>query len=865
MILFFAIVITGGILAFAGGSSDEYGYHTEVLDNGATVVSKYIPDSNITIIQIRVRSGLSNEGRFAGSGISHFLEHLLFKRTKTRSTDEIFKEIRRLGGIINGFTSLDSAAYHITIPNESFNAAFDLVSDMVMHPAFSDDDMEKERKVILEEMAMENDDPNDIRMDKLLSTAYMENIYKYPLIGYLDRFKELTKEDIIGYHKANYTPDNIVIGVVGGVLPQDVLAAACRNFADHARGDHPANFIITEPRQLSERESTVNEDVNMGYLAVGYHGTSLFSEDMYVLEIFSILAGNGRDSRLYQRLVVDKELLHGVSCSNMTPRYPGYLIITGEGDAGKLEAARKEIFSVIDDMRSGKTPVTEEELVRAKNIIISGYEHANEDIDSVVSFMTSSQMLTGSPDFYEKYLGYIEKVSAEDVTRVAAKYLDVQNSTTVKIVPRNFKSDEGQTRAVSSKSDNIPEKIILDNGVRLILKKRPDCPIASITLTMPGGIIEETPENNGISALTAALLLKGTSTRSEDEIVPAIEKLGGMISSSSGKNSIVVTVDVLSKDIDTAIDILQDVVRNPVFPEEELLKQKKKTLAVILESEKNISVAGGKTLSRLLYGDHPYSMTEIGELRSVEKITVNEITEFYKKCFIPAGVVIAVAGDIDAEHIRKKISDNFGSIPSSQQVVVSHRLKPIESVLKVDINMDKEQALFLVGFQGVTAFDEKRYPLEVLNAILSGGGGILFDRIREKEGLAYSCGSMMQVSKDQGTFAVVAKTMEKNLKKVQDIVQVIIEKIRKGDITEVEVEDAKSKLLTMYYSSLETNSTLSGMLATSEYIGVGYDNYLRYPEKIKMVKRDDIIAISREILTPAKCAIVMVHSSKTER
>ena len=300
-------------------------YHTEVLDNGAAVVCRYMPDSPLVTVQIRVLSGLSNEGKYAGSGISHFLEHLLFKGTRDKTSAEISRSIKLMGGMVNGSTGLDSAEYHITVPKENFRQALDLLADIVMDAEFTDEDFETEREVILKEIKLYNDDPTTKRIRLLFSEAYTENVYRHQVIGDETRFKQLTREDVKDYHASAYTPDRIVIGVAGGVPPDEAVSSARGKFSGYAGPSvkwEPE--VVPEPAQRAERKIDVPADAIVGYMAMAFHTTDLYSPDLYPGDVLSILLGEGNDSRLYTRLVKERDSCTMSHASIIPPDIPGF-------------------------------------------------------------------------------------------------------------------------------------------------------------------------------------------------------------------------------------------------------------------------------------------------------------------------------------------------------------------------------------------------------------------------------------------------------------------------------------------------------------------------------------------------------------
>jgi len=807
-------------------------------------------------VQIRVLSGLSNEGEYAGSGISHFLEHLLFKGTHVKTSEEIRREIKAMGGMINGSTGLDSAEYHITVPNENFEKTLSLLVDMVMDPVFAEEEIAAERDVILKEIKLRNDDPVARRMRLLFAQAYREHVYKYPIIGYEEMFKKLSREDLLRYHSAVYTPDRIVIGITGGVPPDRALEAAEKEFKEYQRARPWPVDVSPEPRQVDESKSEFPADTTLGYLAMGFHTTSLYSPDLYAGDVLGILLGEGDDSRLYKRLVKEKQLLYTISSGNYTPRCPGLLAITGIGDPDRLEQAREEIFAVIEELKNGR--IQDSEVERAKNLVLTDYFHSHERISSITSAMTSSQILTGDPAFFEKYVGKIKMVGIKEVEKIASKYLIRDNSTTVFLMPRGYQGEVKPPRA-RKRAEEEERSVTLGNGLRIAVKKRSRVPLVSITLAISGGLRAEDRNDNGISNLTAAALLKGTKKRGEEEIVPALEKMGGNISTFSGMNSIGISMDVLSGDLDAGLDIFEDVVKNAVFPEEEIEKQKKKIIASIKEQESDLFENGMFYFRRLLYGEHPYAMRIAGEVRTVDPISRREIMSFYRKRFVPENAVMTLVGEVDPGKTLDNLAKRFGSWKGKSSPIREEEVVPLEKMRQENIVMRKEQSLLLVGFQGVRVGDKRRYALSVMSSILSGSDGLLFHMLREEKGLVYASGAVSVLAVDPGYFVLYAATTKENIEKAKEAVLDALGRIAAGNITEEEIASSKNKLISRHAYSLETNSSISMTMALDELYGLGFRDYKRYPAEITALGRDDIVKCAGDILDLNRCAVVIVH------
>ena len=406
------------------------------------------------------------------------------------------------------------------------------------------------------------------------------------------------------------------------------------------------------------------------------------------------------------------------------------------------------------------------------------------------------------------------------------------------------------------------ESVTLENGLTIVAKKKGDLPLVSVTLVVPGGLLAEDRDDNGISNLTSMVMLKGTKKRDEDEIVPALEEMGGSINAFSGKNSIGVAMDLPAENMTEGLDIFEDVISNATFPEEEVAKEKKKVIAAIKEQRRDIFENGVFLLQKLLYGEHPYAMRIPGNVQTVELILRKEIVAFYEKRFVPENAVMTIVGDIDPGKVITDLSKNFAKWKGAFAELPEHEVIPLGRRLQEDVTMRKEQALLLVGFQGVKITDKRKYALSLISSLLSGSDGLLFHMAREKSGITYTSGAVSVPGVDPGSFFLYVATTEENLAEAERAVFNAIKSIQTGDISEDDIASSKNQLISEYAYSLETNYAMSMTMALDELYGLRYDDYRRYPANIKTLTREEIMQCAVEIFDLDKCAVVIVHSEQ---
>ncbi|MFH1381231.1 MAG: pitrilysin family protein [Candidatus Omnitrophota bacterium] len=807
---------------------------------------------------LTVGAGLSAESVYAGSGISHFVEHMVFKGSSKRDANQIRQEVKSYGGEINGSTGLDSANYYITIPKENLKSALLLLEDIVFHPALDPKEIQNESEVILKEIRLNQDDPSRKIMRRLWETSFFEHPYKLPVIGYEELFKKLTAKDLHKYHSLRYNANNTILTVVGDIEKDEILAEIKKIFGPGIRQGNSIITLPVEPEQNSTRQSADFEEINLGYMAIGYHSVEASAKDLYSLDVLAIILGSWDGSRLNKSLVKEKQLLYTVSSYNYTPKYPGLFIVYGIGAPEKLDLAKKQILEEVENI--AESGVSDEELNTAKRQVIASYISSLETTSGQAGALSQSKFLTGDARFSEKYVKEIGKIDNTSLVRVAKKYLNPNAMTASILYPRSFAENVSPDKVFSSEA-LLPEKHVLSNGIRVILKEDHRLPKISIVSAFLGGLRAETEENNGISNLTSSMLLKGTKNRKEAQIREVIENSGGTISSFSGNNTFGVSLELLTETKNNALDVLHDVIVNPIFPEEEIVKQKEKIIASIQAESDDIYSEGFLKLRKELFGSYPYSMRTLGKKTTLENLTRRDIQKFHKTFCTSQNMVLSIVGDFESQTMLKRLEDLFSDVNKNALDFKWQAFRPSSGIKKEMFEMPKEQSLATIGFIGTTLKNSDRNCLDVLSSILSGEDGRLFSSIRDTQGMSYALGSFSQPGVDTGFFAAFAATDAEHLEKVKNVLLEEFKRIRSGKISEEEVQLSKTSLIGGQRIQLQSFGAFAYQMALDEIYGLGFDYYRDYANRISLIGREDIIKTVKKYIDFNNFAAVTVLGS----
>lgn len=811
----------------------------EVLGNGLTLLIKESPQDNLVSIRVIVDAGPKTEDEYTASGISHLVEHMVFKGTALRKAGTIEKEVKSYGGFINGSVNQDTTEYHITVPPEYLDKAINLLKDMLMNASFERDEFAKEKEVILKEIRMNNDDPERALMKLLNENSYLVHPYKYPPIGYEDRFKAISRDDAVEYYNRMYVPNRMVMAIVGAVDPKDCITKVEKEFSNFRKPDYVARGIHRdEPPQMAKRSFEEERDISLSYIAMGFHSTSILNNDLFAMDVLSMILGRGDNSRLNKKLFKEAKLVHAVSCWNYTPGDPGLFVIRAILDKQNIDNAESAIIEELENIKRGR--IDDKEIADAKQMVLSDFIFSRQTVDGESGDLASSQMLTGSHDFFIRYVKGVQAVTKDDIRRVSIRYLDPYNLTAIRLIPIEKKSVAPAKKNAVATLKNRAKKDTLPNGMRIIIRENKKIPVISITLAMSGGLGVENKNNNGISNLTARMLLNGTAIRKESEIKGSVESRGGNITAFSGLNGFGITVSILAPDLDQTLDLLKDIFTNSDFPQNELDREKSLMAALIKGEDDDIFAAGFNQIRELLYGDRQYGMRILGTPSSLEEITRQDIVNFYKTYCVPNNAVISVSGDVDMDAVMKKIKLSFVETSSKNLPEMPNTMKNLRTINARSAAMAKEESLLLLGFQTANILDPDRYAVDVLSSVMSGQSGRLFSVLRDKMSLAYTLGCVQQRGTYSGYLLFYVATTKDKLAKSKAALIEEMKKICSRPIDSAELELAKREITGENRIEMQTNEFCALRSALDELYGLGYDNIDNYEKEIVKVTTADV-------------------------
>jgi len=833
------------------------GVRLTTLDNGLTLIVREDHSAPVVSVQAWCGAGSIHEGAWLGAGLSHVLEHMLFKGTTTRPGSRIDQEVQEAGGYMNAYTSFDRTVYHIDVPNTGAAKAVDILCDIMQNATLPPDELAKEMDVIRREMDMCFDDPGRRASRRLFETAYTKSPYRYTIIGYPDIFNEVKPADIRNYYTEKYAPNNVFFVVVGDVNHAEIVAQIKAAYAKTKSRAMPPMVLPAEPRQTAAREIIEESPIELGHVHFAWHIPELRHADIPILDVLAVLLGSGRSSRLFQQVREKSGLVHHVDAWTYSPGLPGLFGVSAVVDGDQFEPARAALLAEVEKVKTNL--VSGEELQKAVKQFISATLAARKTMEGQAQSLGGNWLSANDLNFSERYLAAVKRVTAAEIQRVARQYLTPENRTLYALLPDGFAPKPGVDP--SAQADQPIQKFTLPNGLRLLVKEDHRLPFVEFRAVFQGGVLAETATDNGTTMLLAKLLLKGTPTRTAEQIAIEIESVGGQIDSYGGNNSFGVNLEILSSDLALGLNLLADVVLHPVFPAEELDREREIQVAGIRARKDELLKSASLAMRRGLFGQAGYGLDSLGTEETVEKVTVSGVKAFHQRLAVPNNCVLAIYGDVNPAAIRAAVESAFGSWsarPGALLPLADFAIQPGATTRRVEETRDKKQAVLVIGFPGTAMDSEDKYALDLLQECCSDLGSRLFLRIREQLGLAYYVGAQNFAGLVPGYFAFYTGTEPAKVAQVEAELLKEAELLRTEGLTAEELKRAKAKIIGQKKIARADLGNLASSTALDELYGLGWQRADLDDAKYEAVTLEQTLAVAQKYLRPEAAVIAVV-------
>lgn len=824
-----------------------------VLPNGLTVLLKPDHAAPVASVQVWVKTGSIHEGAHLGAGLSHFLEHMLFKGTERRAGREISATVQAHGGYINAYTTFDRTVYYIDIPAEHTAVAIDLLADATLRSTLPEEEVAKEKEVILREIDMCLDDPDQRLGQALFETAYRVHPYRQPIIGHRDVFAANTREQLAGYYRERYAPNNLVLVIVGAFDRDSTRAAIAEHFGSVPRRRLAPVLVPDEPPQLARRDHHLFEDVQVSRCGLGWQIPGLTHPDMPALDLLAMVLGNGESSLLWQGVREKARLVHTIDAMTWSPGTSGLFYVSFLADPDKRIPAEQAVLREIEQLaRRGVSPRA---LAKAIRQAVTAEVNMRKTMAGQAGRLGAAEVVVGDINYTKRYFERLTSLTPADLRRVLKTYLVPERLVVVSSNPTQSANTLITTQPAQEAALDFSE-IKLPNGARLLLQQNRRLPNLHLRLAFAGGPMFEPADKRGVNALMATLLTKDTARRSAEEVARAIEEVGGTFNDFSGNNSFGLYAEVLPGDAALALDLLADATLRPAFRKDRLEIERESALAGLRESQDDVVTVGRKRIRELYFGSHPLAVESVGNEAGLTAITAADLKALHARLVVAGNAVLAVAGDFDPKLLVPKLKAFLARLPRGASAWPEPAVRPNPGEF-VEAQ-PRQQAVVFQAFAGPGLLSPEYYVGEVADELFSGMSSNLFERVREQKSLAYFVRSSRVTGLRDAMFYFFAGTSPERHEEVLREFALEIERVQAGGVTEEELRRCQTRLKAGKRMGMQTNSARAMQAALNAVYGLPVNDWRNYDAHIDAVTREQLQEFARRYFTRGGCTQLVV-------
>ncbi len=892
-------------VAPVSGVSLTQGVRKTVLDNGLTVLTKEVHTSPVVSVQVWYRVGSRNE-QAGENGISHQLEHLMFKGTTDRPV-QFGRLLSALGSQFNAFTSYDETAYFSTVQSDKLDALLTLEADRMESSLIQSDQLTSEKRVVISELQGYENSPGYRLNRAVMRAAFPKRAYGLPVGGTKADVEKFTLEQVRNYYQTYYSPDNATLVVTGDFDTQTVLKSVQQTFGKlpkRGQGDKPiqnSKFKIQNPESRStyrtlsfspvaSRQSPIvlKEPGSAALLQAVYPLPDAKHPDVAAIDVMDAILTGGRSSRLYQALV-EAGLASSMSASPAELIEPGWYEINVTAVPGQQLSKISQVLQQSLTKLQQKQ-VAPDELNRAKTQLQAAFVLNNQDITSQATQLGYSEIVSGDYLYIKRYLEAIGKVSAADVQRVAKTYLNSTQQTIGFFEPTLSDGKPGEKSASSGRTvenfspgkpvdpaelakylpaakstsvstkQPLPEQFIFKNGLQVLLLRDRSVPTVNLSGQIQAGSVFDTNQKAGLANLVASNLMNGTQTTNALTLAKILEDRGASLGFLATREGVKISGNGLSANLPVLINTLADVVQNANFPDAqvELSRQRSLTsLKVQLDDPRGL---GRRVFQQTIYPDnHPFHSFPTEQ--SLKSMTRDDLLRFHQEHYRPDTMTIALVGDFEPTQVKALLNKAFGEWKSEGNPPTLNLASvslPQKTTQLNPVIPGKAEDVTYIGYNSISRKDPRYYTALVLNEIL--GGDTLSSRlgteVRDRQGLTYGIYSVFAAGINPGPFLIQMQTAPGDTQKAIASAVALLKQLREQGITEAELNAAKRSITNSYPVELANPTNVADVILGNAIYGLSPAEIREYPKRIEAVTIAQVQQVIQELIHPDKLVIV---------
>ena len=861
------------------------------LDNGLRVILKETHTAPVVSTWLWYRVGSRNETEGA-TGLSHWVEHMMFKGSSQFPKGSIMREVNRHGGFVNAMTSNDFTAYYTTLPSDWAELALRIEANRMTSALFDPDEVAAERTVIIAEREGSENDPRYVLAEQLMACAFGIHPYHHQTIGWKQDLLNITREQLYTHYRRYYVPNNAILVIVGD-FNKDHLALVERYLSAIPAGPDPDQIVRQEPPQRGERRLKLRMPGSAPSIRVCHRTPSVSHPDYMPLVILDAVLSGGkamfafgsspaRSARLY-RALVEKELANSVG-SSYQPSLDPYVLTVGATVRDGRQPEELEQALLAELQRLCQEPVEERELAVAIRQTQAQFAYSSESVADQALTLGFLEIVDDHQRM-PRILDELRAVTPDDVQRVAQTYLQEDNRAVGWFLPAApggasahggpaahwqpphngrcfFSWKAAQTHFNSISPENV-HRSQLANGATVLIKENPVSASVAVEGYLNAGSVHDTDETLGRAAFVAPMLRRGTARHTFQQLDVILDSVGASLSLTAGRDEMGFGGRALAEDVDLLIDLLSDMLLHPSFPQQEIDKLRGQLLTHLGILDMDTGYRADRAFMSALYPkDHPYARPVVGTRETLSTLTRESLIAFYSEHYHPSSLVISVVGAIDTGNILGALKTSLGQWQVVGMPPARH-IPPAQTpagIIQRRVHLPaKSQVDMILGVVAMPRRSPDYYAAMMANIILGHLGmmGRLGTNVRDEQGLAYYVSSGLRPGHGPYPWNVVAGVNPGKIDQAIEGILYELERLRDEPVSDQEFEDCKTFLTGALPLRLETNEGIAGFLLNAQEYELGLDYLQRYPSIIGAVTREEIQQVARKYLTPERYVLAM--------
>ena len=833
-----------------------------VLPNGLTVLVRRDPSAPVVAIVTYVRAGYFDETDDV-VGIAHVLEHMYFKGTPQRGVGEIARDTKASGGYLNAATIYDHTVYYTVLPSSGFRTGLDVQFDAYANSVIDADELRRELEVIIQEAKRKSDNPGAVASETLFELLHDRHRIRRWRIGREPGLRALTREAMLGFYRNFYRPERTVLTVVGDVDHDEALAEITQRYGALPAGTPALSPGDTELAAPGFRYREWSGDIGQTQVAFGWRTPGTLDDATPALDILSVILGGGRASRLY-RAVREKKLATSVSAYDYTPTTIGVFVVHAESPPERAAEAARAIWAQLRDIR--ERGVSEAEVVRAKRLYESRWVRRLEDMEGQANYLAEWEAL-GDWRRGAEYLERALAVTPGEITTLARTWLDPDQAGVVVYRPNHSEEIAADASAMRTFLDSAPPADVVpatvptleapavhtrlriereEAGVRVyrtesgtpLLVRRKAGALVHAGVFAVGGPRDEPASHAGLTAMLVRSAVKGTSSRSAEQIAEEGELLGGSVSAGASSESFGWSISVQLRHASAAIGLLADVAQHPTIPDEALETERAVALSDLTALRDDMYRYPMRLATMAAFAGHPYGVPVNGDELTLPRITAQGVRDWHAGHFLDGATMLAIVGDADLDELAAMMAGPFGDLRGGMVAPLARPQWPAALVQRVDTR-DKAQTALAMLFEGPARSDDSRFAAQMIAGVASGLGGRFFDELRDRQSLGYTVHAFSSERMLAGAFAAYIATSPDKEGQARDGLLGEFARLRETPVTARELEQAQTYAIGTHAIRQQSGGSVLADLVDAYMFG-GLHELAEYESRVRGVTAEQM-------------------------